>query len=450
MIKKIITLLKFDKKNRTQSLKINLFLSYISKIFALAISFLLVPLTINYVNSTNYGIWLTLSSIVSWFSFFDIGFGNGMRNKFSESKAQNDIHKAKVYVSTTYIIVFIIFFLVWLIFFLMNFYLDWPDILNAPKNMHNELFNVVLIVITGFCMQMVLRLITTVLLADQRSGFASLIELLCQISTIILIVILKYFTKGSLTLLALALTMPAIIVYIISSIYLFSNEYKIYFPKVKLYNKSVVVEIFKLGSQFFVTQITMLIIYATSNIIITQNLNPKDVTTYNIAYRYFSVVMIMFSIMMPSMWSAFTEAWAKKDIKWIKTSLNKMMKIWLYFIILSVIMLIVSNFIYKIWVGKMILIPFTLSFTLSIFSILSCWTSIWGNFLNGVGKIRLQTYVCIIKCIVYFPLAIILINKMGLVGISLSFIIINLPDMIFYPIQARKILQNRAEGLWNS
>ena len=33
---------------------------------------------------------LTLSSIIGWFAFFDIGFGNGLRNKFAEAIAKGD------------------------------------------------------------------------------------------------------------------------------------------------------------------------------------------------------------------------------------------------------------------------------------------------------------------------------------------------------------------------
>ena len=50
--------------------------------------FLIVPITINYVNASIYGIWLALSSIVIWISYFDFGLPNGFRNKFAEAKAK--------------------------------------------------------------------------------------------------------------------------------------------------------------------------------------------------------------------------------------------------------------------------------------------------------------------------------------------------------------------------
>ena len=66
---------------RSIKAKKNIGLSFLIKGASIAISLILVPLTINYINPYRYGIWLTLSSVVSWFSFFDIGLTNGLRNK---------------------------------------------------------------------------------------------------------------------------------------------------------------------------------------------------------------------------------------------------------------------------------------------------------------------------------------------------------------------------------
>jgi O-antigen/teichoic acid export membrane protein len=63
-------------QSRSIDAKKNIVTSFVIKGINVLINLALVPLTIKYVNSTQYGIWLTLSSIITWFSFFDIGFGN--------------------------------------------------------------------------------------------------------------------------------------------------------------------------------------------------------------------------------------------------------------------------------------------------------------------------------------------------------------------------------------
>ena len=73
------------------------------------VNLMLIPITINYVNADNYGIWLTVSSIISWMSFFDIGINNGLKNKFAEAKAMNNEVLIQKYVSTTYFVLALIF-----------------------------------------------------------------------------------------------------------------------------------------------------------------------------------------------------------------------------------------------------------------------------------------------------------------------------------------------------
>src|SRR5665647_2463811 len=124
---------------RSKKAKRNIFFSILIQGISIAISLILVPLTIHYINPTQYGIWLTLSSIIGWFAFFDIGFGNGLRNKFAESVAKGQFKLARIYVSTTYAVLSIIIFFILLLFFCINPFLNWAKILNTPANMANEL-----------------------------------------------------------------------------------------------------------------------------------------------------------------------------------------------------------------------------------------------------------------------------------------------------------------------
>jgi O-antigen/teichoic acid export membrane protein len=94
---------------RTSNVKKNIWASLILKGINILASLLIIPLTIHYVNPTQYGIWLTLSAIIVWITYFDLGLSQGFRNRFSEAIANNNIELAKQYVSTTYALMFIIF-----------------------------------------------------------------------------------------------------------------------------------------------------------------------------------------------------------------------------------------------------------------------------------------------------------------------------------------------------
>ncbi len=109
----------FTKGNeRSVKAKKNIIVSFGLKGVSVFITFLLVPLTLNYIDVTGYGIWLTLSSVLGWLNFFDIGLGNGLRNKLAEATAKNQNELARSYLSTTYAAFLIIIGAVYLLFLL--------------------------------------------------------------------------------------------------------------------------------------------------------------------------------------------------------------------------------------------------------------------------------------------------------------------------------------------
>ena len=75
---------------RSKMLKSNILYSAILKVIGLITSLLAVTITLNYLNSELYGVWLTITSILYWFSFFDIGLGNGMRNYLTEAVSKGN------------------------------------------------------------------------------------------------------------------------------------------------------------------------------------------------------------------------------------------------------------------------------------------------------------------------------------------------------------------------
>ena len=71
--------------SRNRKIVINVVASFAVKLLTILISLIIVPLTLTYLSSYEYGVWLTISSVLSWLDFFDVGLGNGLRNKLSES-----------------------------------------------------------------------------------------------------------------------------------------------------------------------------------------------------------------------------------------------------------------------------------------------------------------------------------------------------------------------------
>jgi O-antigen/teichoic acid export membrane protein len=150
MINKIKNII-LSGSDRSVLIKKNIIASSILKIISIAISLIVVPATINYIDAERYGIWLTLSSIIAWLSYFDFGFAHGFRNRFAEAIANNDHTLARKYVSTTYIVLTMIFATLMIVISIVNNFINWSSILNVDQVLNPELRNVFQILIVFFC-----------------------------------------------------------------------------------------------------------------------------------------------------------------------------------------------------------------------------------------------------------------------------------------------------------
>ncbi|MGD8778961.1 MAG: oligosaccharide flippase family protein [Ignavibacteria bacterium] len=455
MISKIDSILLnnfFSKGHeRTIRAKKNIFASFIIKGLNIAIGLILVPLTIDYLDTTKYGIWITLSSIITWFRFFNIGLGNGLRNRFAESLAKGEHELARVYVSTTYFILVLIFTCVIVLFLFINQYLNWDKILNVENGFgfKQELNLLVIVVFVFFCLNMVANLITTILSADQKPAMVSFFSLIGNIIVLCTIFILTKISKGSLFYLGTVMSSIPVVVLVAANFWFFRKEYKAYKPSINFIDISKASDLFNLGFKFFIIQISAILLYQTNNIIISHLFGPAEVTPYNIVFKYFNILMMFFSIIVSPFWSAFTEAWVKNEIEWIKLMILRLFKIWGLVFSVGIIMLIASPWVYRIWIGNNISISFSLSAFVGIWIIVNTWNGIFSQFLNGVGKIKVQLVVGISSALLNVPLAFWGGKIWGINGVIVANILLVLLGAFIYPIQYFKLINSSVQGVWN-
>lgn len=453
IVAKIKNLIGFGEGHeRTNRAKKNITASFIIKGLNIIVGLLVVPITINYLSPTKYGIWITLTSLIAWFGFFDIGLGNGLRNRFAEAMAKGNYALAKTYVSTTYAILIIIISIVLIFFYFINIFLDWGIILNTGNDpvLKKELSRLAIVIFTSFGITFVLNLISVILSADQQMAKSAVFDLIGKSLSLLFIFILTRISKSSLLSLGLVYCTISPIVLGISTLWFFNGKYKPYRPSLKSVDFSKAKDLFNLGVKFFVIQISVIILYQTNNIIITQLFGPAMVTPYNVAFKYFNVLMMGFTVIISPFWSAFTEAWIKQDFSWINRIMNTLINLWILIFAIGIIMLIFSSYIFQVWIGNNFSVPFSISLLSLLWILIITWNAIFCQFLNGIGKIKIQLLIGVFASIINIPLSIILGKLMGIKGILLSNILLGLLTVFIYPVQYKKLINGTARGLFNS
>lgn len=406
------------------------------------IGLLLVPLTLDYVDSETYGIWIALSSMIAWISFFDIGINNGLKNQLTAALAKKDYELGRKYVSTTYAILSLIFIPLMIILLGIAPFIDWKGLLNLPDISISELLVSVCIVITYFCINFILSTINVVILAEQRPADAALRTFIQQLVSLIIIYILTLTTQGNLTILCLAFCFSPLLVVSLFNITLFKGRYKAISPKFKAIDFKVAPDLMRLGIQFFIIQIAAIIQYQMINFLILRYYGATEVASYNISFKYFNILMMLWGILTSPLWVAVADAIAKKEFDWIRNTQKKYLKVYLLFMIGGIFMLLISKHIYIFWIGDKVDISYELSFWVLLYNLAMMLGSIFVLVINGSGKLKIQTYASIISPFIFLIFCWLFIKiDLPIYGILIAAIISNFNGLILAPIQCYRMLR---------
>ena len=426
---------------RSVKVKKNIALLTIFKGISIAISLILVPMTLNYVDSGTYGIWLTLSSVVGWISFFDIGINNGLKNRLTETLARNDKELSRTYVSTTYVMLSLIFIPLMIVIVLMAPYINWASLLNIDIGENNGLVAAVCIIVTYFCLNFILSTINVVLLAHQEPADASLRSLIQQVFSLIIIYLLTLTTQGNLVNLCVGLCLSPLVVVTLFNITLFKGKYHDLRPSFKYVDFHKLPDLLKLGVKFFIIQIAGIVQFQMVNILIMRNFGADEVTSYNIAYKYFNVLYMIWGILITPIWAAVTDAAARNEYSWISNMQKKYLRIWFLLAIVGVFMLVISNTVYKLWVGDKVSVTFMLSLWVFIFNMVLMFGSIYVQILNGLGQLNVQTIASCISPFVFLGVTWLLINNgVGVYAIIIGSVVANFNGFLLAPIQCMRLI----------
>lgn len=436
--------------NRSLTVFKNIYSSFFVKGLSVLVSMLLIPMTINYINPTQYGIWLTISSVINWMNFFDIGLSNGLRNNLTKAIALNDFDLAKKYVSTTYLLLIIISTAILLITNVIIPYVDWISLLNIKNEENNLVESIIRIVMYSFCSVFILQIINTILISTHRTAKSSVVGLIGQVGVLGVVYLLKSTVPANLNMLVVALTAVPVLTLLIATFYFYKNDLSYIKPSIKSINLKYSKHILNVGGTFFIIQIGTLILFQSNNFIITKVLGPSSVTEFNISYKLFSIIIIIFTTIITPYWPAFADAYTKLDFDWMKKTLLRIRKLWLIVACFFVpLVCLFSNVIYKVWIGSGIVIDDMLSISMGFYVI--GYTGLMVNcyFLNGVGKLRIQLILYIIVCFINVPIATYLCRVYGVAGIGISSgILFTVMNIVLF-IQSNKIINNKAYGIWN-
>lgn len=434
---------------RSRRMYLNIILSFLVKGWSGVVQLLLVPLTLCCLNNYEYGIWLIISSILVWIDSFDIGLGNGLRNRLATYVAHDDWQSAGQAVSTTFFTLLGVMAPLTLIICSLIPVLDLYTLLNVDPVRVPHLTGILQVSAAFVCATFVFKMVGNVFLGLQLPAVNNALVVLGQTLSLGGIFALSYTPAAhDFTAVAIVYTAAPFLVYAAAFPVTFGRLYPRLRPRLRDFRRKMLREIFALGISFFGLQIFGIILFTTSNIIISRYAGPAEVPPYQIAYRYFSLVLMLFTIIITPLWSATTDAHAKGDTAWIRKSCRHALLMLGVMLLLLVVMVAASGFVYPFWTLGKVEVPLEMTILMALYVLELMFSLLYAQFIYGFGTIRLQMLATGLEAAAFIPLAIVGIRHYGVCGLLVALIAVNALCAVTNFVQFHKIIGGRATGIW--
>jgi len=420
--------------------------SALYKVGAIVATFLAMPIMIKYLGVEQFGIWATMLTLITWVMMFDLGIGNGLKNKVSESLAQNNPRLASDYISTAYGLVGFISFGLFTLFLVASIWLPWQSIFNAQSIAEVDLKNAVLTLSFFIFFNFWISLVNQIYHGLQKSSVVVMGQFISNALALALVYLLYQLTETSILLMVWAYGVAIVFANLTLTVFVFKSHRGL-MPTRQGFDRNKINSLLSLGIKFFVIQLAVLVIFMTDKFLIVQLLGPEHVTPYEVLFKLFSVFTVVHSIILAPLWPAYTDAYYRNDIDWIRLALARQVKLAFVFFVAALVLAWFGPLVVKVWIGNDVSVDESLYFLFSVFIFLSVWSNVFAFFVNSINKLDLQLFTSISAAIVNIPLSIYLVKVvgLGLNGIVLSTIVSLCFFSLLGPIQVTKILKEKCK-----
>jgi O-antigen/teichoic acid export membrane protein len=426
---------------RSRKLYLNVAGGTVFKGINIVFSLLLIRVSVNYFGAEEYGIWLSLLAFFTWFSAIGVGITNNLRNTITQLFNEKKKQALKKLISQGYQRLTVAYVFAILLVLLCSSFSSpssWFS-LDETKYSFRLLFSISLVL---YFLHFIFFFLDAILLATHHARAPYAIVAIQNGALLLGIYLFSFFeVEPSLHLLCIWYTATPLAVWVGASLVSYSTFLSELIPDKEALKKvsSNWKQVPRLD--FFIIQLCVLVLYATDNFILLNYFNGEEVTRYNISFRYFNLLSVVFNLVLLPFWASFAEAAHKKDLEWIKKSIRKLILFWLGIVGVAALMILLASFVYRFWIGEEMYIPLRLTLFMAVATLLTAWYNVFAYFLNSIAKVRLQLRLMLLAAAANIPLSIYLLGHFESSGVIMATAISVLPLVIGLPIQYRKIIK---------
>ena len=409
---------------RRRALLHGLFSGSISRLIAIGVSFITVPLTLRFLGPERYGIWITLSTTVALLGVLDLGIANTLTTLISQAFAADDKHSARRYSASAFWMTVTFSILASSAGVIAWEHINWANLLHlSSPAITQEARLAALIVFLSFCINLPFSIIAKLLAGYQEVKTANYLNSIGSVIGLFAIIAVMHLNGGIPTLAAVysgAITATNIG----GALWLFLHHKRWLMPVPWAVSPSAVRALAGTGLAFFIIQLNGIVVFSSDNLVISHYLGPVDVTPYSIVWRLTGYAAILQTVLFPSLWPAYSEAYFRGDYAWVRRTFWAAARATMAIAIPAALgMLLLGRPFIRIWAGAAAVPSFLLLALMCVWTTMSAAMNLQACLMAAVHRIRLQAVLSVFAAVLNLVFSVYFARRIGSAGVILGTIL---------------------------
>ncbi|MBI3745848.1 MAG: oligosaccharide flippase family protein [Chloroflexi bacterium] len=375
-----------------------------------------VPLTLGYLGSERFGVWMTLSAVIALLGFSDLGIGNSLMNGVAHAAGRDDRAGIRATLSSGLAMLSTVAVVVGITFAAAYGHIPWPRVFNvASGSALAEVGPAAAVLVACFLLSMPAGVFQQVRFGLQQGYVNSIFVALGNVGGLVLVVVAIQLRLG-LPWLVLAMAGAPLVATVLNGLTLMARSPWLR-PARHEVRPVVARSLLRVGLMFLILQLAVAIAFTSNSVIIAAMIGPTAVAEYAVVSKLFLIPALMVSLALGPLWPAYREALSRGDAPWVRRTFRR--SILLSLTVggsVSAALIVLGLPLITIWVGSSVTPSFGLVLAVGIWTTLSAVGTAVAMLLNGAQIMRFQVVAAIVMAMANVLLSIALTSRLGVAG----------------------------------
>jgi O-antigen/teichoic acid export membrane protein len=409
-----------------------------------------VALTVKYLGSERYGLWMTISSFVAMLGFADLGLGNGLLTAVGNANGRGDVRGAREAIASATGLLVGVAALLGLALAASYPFVSWADAFHVTSPQASaEAGPSMMVFVVCFLLNLPLGVVGRVQ-SGYQEGYVT--NAWAVVSSLLALGGLFALVAGGagLPLLLVALVGAPVLGSVLNGATAFTGRHRALAPRPRDFRRTEAGALLRTGLQFMVMQVCIAIVYSSGNIIVARVTTAAEVAPYAVTARMFGLPIQFYVLMLSPLWPAYTEALARGDRAWVKRTFRRTMAAAVGVSALSGLALIVAGkFLVRLWTRGEVEPPLGLLVAMAGWNACIFLGSTVATLLNAMNALRVQVITSIALTVIGTAVRVLFCEWRGPTGMvwgtTLSYVVLAFIPVVYDLRRRLGELSTRAE-----